>query len=201
MILVIDTETTGLLRMGEPADAPGQPRMASFAGIVWNDAGEEEETLYALFQPDGWDMPPETSAINGLTNEKLREHGVPVGDVLPVIREMILRADWIVSYGIDFDLKVIRGELRRAGLDDCREHLQAHKWCAQRTATRLCKLPPSDKMMASGRKTAKTPKLWEAVEILLGIKRHQWPQHDALDDVRMLKRLCVKMREIRDAAK
>lgn len=53
MYLVIDTETTGLPDWRLPADAEGQPRLASWCFIL-ADAG----------------------AINGLTNERLQAEGL-----------------------------------------------------------------------------------------------------------------------------
>ena len=80
--LVFDTETTGLPDWRQPADAPGQPRLASFALLCVDDDLEIERREYGLVLPDGWEMPAEATAINGLTNERLHAEGLPISHVM-----------------------------------------------------------------------------------------------------------------------
>lgn len=119
-----DTETNGLFRFrdqnGNPlrADAPGQPRMAHAVIIVLNDALEDVETFDIYVRPDGWEMTPETTAINGLTTEFLMENGRPVREALDIYAGLIDAGRQPVAFNSDFDTKVLRAELRRAGMDD-----------------------------------------------------------------------------------
>lgn len=124
--MVIDTETTGLPLRAEkgqppiPADAPGQPRLASFAMIVTTPDlhVDEDQTFCTLITPDGWAMSAGASAVNGLTDEMLEAQGLPVRDVLRIYSGMV-RDGWIVvAHHAQFDTKIMRGELRRAGMDD-----------------------------------------------------------------------------------
>lgn len=133
--LVFDTETSGLpprAPRGCPpiaADDPRQPRMASFAGIIADAQGRELDRQKFYVRPEGWTMAEfderarhegktPASAINGLTDDFLNEHGVPVGDVLRFYSEQIAAGLIVVAFNAIFDTKIMRGELRRAGMPD-----------------------------------------------------------------------------------
>jgi DNA polymerase III subunit epsilon len=166
--LILDTETSGLplrAKKGEPpipADAPGQPRLASFAMIATNPdlTVDEDATFCTLVCPDGWVMDPGATAVNGLTNERLTAEGLPVRHVLSIYDDMV-RAGWVVvAHNAQFDTKVMRGELRRAGMDDLFE--QTLNICTMKACRDIVKMPPSNAMMATGRRGFKGPKLIEA---------------------------------------
>jgi DNA polymerase III epsilon subunit-like protein len=123
--VVIDCETTGLFR-DAPADAEGQPRLASLAMITVNPRLEVEAEYHALVRPDGWQMPDDISAINGLTTEMLIAGGVPVRNVLDeYFRSIVIEERTVVGHNVAFDLKQMRGELRRAGMDDLRRQTES----------------------------------------------------------------------------
>lgn len=116
-LLFIDTETTGLCDFNLPADHESQPRMASFAAILC----EEDQVicrLSALIRPYKWTMPLEATAVNRLTPEILA-NGMNVGMVLAwytIILEEF--TPLVVAHNARFDTKILRGELRRAGIQD-----------------------------------------------------------------------------------
>lgn len=159
MLLIFDTETSGLFDYSKPADAPGQPRMCELAALLTTDAGKEIERCEMVIKPDGWSLTPDITAINGLTTELCEQRGVPVLQPLEWIAQRMPRADRICAFNVAFDLKVLRGEFRRAGLDDLYPLGEARKHCIQQAARTVTKLPKN-----------KTPKLSEAVEIILGEK-------------------------------
>lgn len=178
--LVFDTETTGLhlyAKRGEPpipADAPGQPRMCSFTGIPLNDKLEpiDADILSALIKPavvDGkaeWEVSEGASAVNNITTEMCIRAGIPVEDVLRVWTQYITDG-WVpIAWNAQFDTKIIRGELRRAGMPDLFE--QTLNICAMKASTEICKIPPTGKMMASNRYAFKQPKLQEAYQHFFG---------------------------------
>lgn len=137
--LVIDTEGTGLFDYKKPADAPGQPRMASISMIA-ADADLcvfEEQHLY--IKPDGWVMPAETTKINGLTTEFLMKTGVPVIEALEVLQRL-MKGRTVVAHNVQHDLKHVRGELRHASLPDNFE--ETPNLCTMRGLTEVCKIPP-----------------------------------------------------------
>ncbi|MCR6673288.1 exonuclease domain-containing protein [Devosia ginsengisoli] len=84
-------------------------------------------------------MGAEASAVNGLTTEFLAEHGVPVAEVLAAYEEAIAAGYIIVAFNAQFDTKVMRAELRRAGRPDLFE--QTPNICVMRPLTDILKLP------------------------------------------------------------
>lgn len=140
--MTFDTETTGLPPRAPrgappiPADDPRQPRMASFAAVFQDERGAVLARQKFLVRPEGWTMAYfddiaraegkiPASAINGLTDEKLNAEGVPVALPLAVYSEAILAGLTPIAFNKLFDLKIMRGELRRAGMPDLFEQTKA----------------------------------------------------------------------------
>lgn len=122
-IAIIDTETNGLPIYKDadgapiPADDPRQPRLASLSMCLVNSDGEFEQLDFYV-KPDGWKMTEEATAVNGLTDEYLMLHGRPVVEVLEAYSGAIKAGHAVASFGAQFDCKIMRGELRRAGMPD-----------------------------------------------------------------------------------
>lgn len=180
-VLAADTETTGLPNFRLPADDLSQPRMIQIAAKLYDVERQCARSLVSLIKPDGWEMDDVLAEKlgNGLIHSRLEAEGRPVAEVLAEYSAMVDEADLFVAYGCAFDLKILRGELRRAGLPD--RYGDLPNFCVMRAATPLCKMAPTEAMLASGRKWSKTPKLIEAFEILLGRKLEG--AHDALADL------------------
>ncbi|MCO5085110.1 MAG: 3'-5' exonuclease [Mesorhizobium sp.] len=122
---IFDTETTGLFlfkdpETGEPipADDPRQPRLAHFSAILLNDDLDEEDEIDLYVKPDGWEMPAEAGAVNGLTTKFLAENGTPIAAVLETYVRLVGAGYVMVAFNAQFDCKMMRGELRRAGHPD-----------------------------------------------------------------------------------
>ncbi len=121
---IIDVENNGLFLYKDasgkpvPADDPRQPRLASFAAILLDDKLETVAEVETLVKPDGWVMTLGASAVNGLTTEQLERDGVLIIDLLAYYHGLIDSGHVIVSFAAQCDCKQMRGEARRAGLDD-----------------------------------------------------------------------------------
>lgn len=123
---VFDTETTGLFlfrdkETGEtvPADDPRQPRMASFAVILADETGAEISRAKHFIRPDGWTIDGTKAAeVNGLTDEFLNAEGVPVSEVLDLWEGYVNDGLVVAAFNAQFDCKMMRAELRRAGRSD-----------------------------------------------------------------------------------
>ena len=170
---VIDCETSGLFDFSKPADAEGQPRLASFAVVKLDADLNEEGSHEYLVKPDGWTLSPEVMAINGLTMERLEREGRPVADILKFYTTLIERGYIFVAFNAQYDAKVMRGELRRAAMPDLFE--TTPNICVMRASTNIVKAPK-----ANG-KGYKFPKLSEAC-LHFGVT--QTEQHSAMADAR-----------------
>ncbi|TXH35261.1 MAG: 3'-5' exonuclease [Rhodospirillaceae bacterium] len=183
--LVFDVETTGLPNYRLPFDDPSQPRVASIAAILVDGDGAEISTLEALISPDGWEMPADLEKLHGLSTDILKADGRPVAEVLNDFAAAVEQCDLLVAYGIQFDLKLVRGEWVRAGLPSRGKRLP--EFCVMKAVTPICKMPPTEKMLAAGINGPKTPKLAEAIKIIFGEEMDG--AHRAIHDVRATIRL------------
>lgn len=182
---VIDTETSGLFDFAKPADAEGQPRLAHLAMILLDDQFAEKETLEMFVKPEGWAMSEDVAKINGLTNEILAEKGKPIGDVLEAYAKIVDDGYVIVAFNAQYDTKIMRGELRRAGLDD--RFTRTPNICVMRALTDVCCVP---KAKGNG---FKLPKLSEACA---HFKIEQDAAHRAMGDARSALLLLHELRKL-----
>lgn len=131
--MVIDTETSGIPDYRKGADAEGQPRLAELA-IVFLDGEMMPESARAYYiRPNGWSMSPEAVAVNNLTDEYLREHGVDVSVALEAYSAGIMSGRVVIAHNAQFDCKIMRGELRLAGMPDLFE--QTRNVCTMRSVS------------------------------------------------------------------
>lgn len=182
---IIDTEGSGLFDFTKPADAPGQPRLASFGVLFVHTAPDEPANFderQHFVAPDGWEMNPEASAVNGLTTEWLKANGRPVREVLDLYSKLVADGYVIASWGAQHDTKTMRAELRRSGMPDLFE--TTRNVCLMRAATPICKLP-------SKRGGYKWPKLAEAC-VHFGLEPEPTP-HQAIEGARRAALILVKL--------
>lgn len=181
--LVIDTETSGLFDFTRPADAEGQPRLASVAMLLCDEQLEVEREYYTLVRPDGWEMPAQAEAINGLSTAKLLADGVDVYWPL-LIYSAAIDGRIVMAYNAQYDLKIMRGALRRAGLPDRFDYTEST--CVMQAMTDVCRI-----LKPSGR-GYKWPRLAEAHAHFFG-DAHDGA-HGALPDARACLRIAREMR-------
>lgn len=116
--IAIDTESSGLFDFRQAADAEGQPRLAEFAAVLLDDDMNLESEIHHYVRPDGWEMQSGATEVNGLTTDFLNEYGKPVAEVLNDYQNAILAGRVVLAHNAQHDCKIMRAELRRAGLDD-----------------------------------------------------------------------------------
>lgn len=114
-----DTETTGR--------DPRQARLVT-CSIVYRDAAGKVDKRYWLADP-GVEIPPETTAIHGISTEQARTEGRPIEEVLEeialVLSEHMKRGFPVVAYNAGYDLTLVERELERHGLATLTERLGA----------------------------------------------------------------------------
>lgn len=181
-LVFIDTETTGLPDFNKRASDPSQPHIVQFAAIVTDESGEILDGHNVLVRPDGWEIPPEMSAIHGTTQEMALAEGLPAQMVAKLALGLIKESSLVVAHNMQFDKFMVRILLRRTGLltDEMDAWWKAlPTFCTMKTTTNLCKIP--------GNYGWKWPKLIEAHQHAFGEGFDG--QHDALADVKACARL------------
>lgn len=164
LVLVYDTETTGLVKGVDYTD-PNMPFLASVAAILYdNEAHHIVASVNSMVQPDGWTMPEEAGKINGLTNEVLHRLGVPASALLPTCIALMFKADLRVAHNVDFDSKVIAAALWRHIIKEDSEkvaHQTVKAWLALPS---YCTMQESKNLVKALNKRGqiKYPKLTEA---------------------------------------
>lgn len=185
MYLCTDTETNGFMDFGKPADAPGQPRVASVAMILCDEDFHVIEEAEYLIRPDGWEMTPEAGRVNGLTMEML-ETGYPIKAVLRRYTEHVRAGEIITCHNSQFDCKMMRAELRRASMDDLFDITR--NICTMRGATGVVKATQQ------GSKRRKFPTLKECYQHFY--KRDYDFPHSALGDARAVREVARFLKRI-----
>jgi DNA polymerase III epsilon subunit-like protein len=125
--MLTDCETSHLFDYSLAADAPGQPRLAQLGLIFVDHKYEIESKTEYLIRPEGWEMSAEATEKTGLTTEYLKEHGIPVAEALQLYRAGIEARRVVAGFNVQFDLKMMRAELRRAGFED--NYMQTRNLC------------------------------------------------------------------------
>ncbi len=112
-VLVFDTETTGLPKKwnGPSSDFPF---IIQISWILYdtelNCIIQEYDNYIKL---NHISIPPETTAINGITNEILQENGIPIQDALNNFIFALDNCSLIIGHNVNFDKKMIEVEFER----------------------------------------------------------------------------------------
>lgn len=198
MILVVDTETAGLPNDRYPDDHPAQPPLVQLGAIlVDEDNGAEWAVLDAVVRPNGYAIPTAASNVHGVTTQIAELVGIPLSCVVPMYVHLRNKANKIVAFNKEFDLKIMRQAIARNGKPVSLPGPDAVE-CAMELASPIMKLPPTERMIAAGRGGQfKNPSLVEA---------HRWffgedydGAHSAIADARATARLWFEIKR-REAA-
>lgn len=180
-ILFYDTETTSLPDFGAPSEASHQPHIVQLAAAVVDiETRKVLSSLDLMIRPNGWTVPDEASAIHGITTEMAGDIGIPEDVALGAFLEM-WRGKLRVGHNESFDARIVRIAMKRYG------DLGADAWkagnaeCTARLATPICRLTPTERMLAVGRTHYKTANLTEAYRYFTGLDLEN--AHSAMADV------------------
>jgi DNA polymerase-3 subunit epsilon len=200
MILVYDTETTGLPDFKARSADPIQPHIVQLALVLFDDAGTEVDHWSMTVIPECWTIPPETIAIHGITQEEATECGVPEYEAASRFLAWQARASLRVAHNESFDRRIMRIAMTRAGFE--RDVIEATEARASfdtcRSAQDIVNLPPTSAMVARGMMGAKPPKLTECIDYFFQEKIEG--AHDALVDARACARIYFHLQSLKAQA-
>lgn len=177
--LFFDTETTGL---PEDFDAPvtDTDNWHPAVQIAWASVSVAERTIGKtesyIIQPDGFEIPPDATAIHGISTGRARREGHRLGDVLDRFLKAAGASEGLVAHNITFDVPTVRAELVRLKRPDPLASISTI--CTKEESTDYCQLPSTSRWHSG----YKWPSLQELHEILFG---HDFENaHDAGGDVK-----------------
>lgn len=143
-IIFLDTETTGLPRnkLKDALEEKGNwPDIVSFCWMVY-DGRERVKKEVHLIRPDGYRIPPESTRIHGISQERAEQEGKPLMDVMRVFLQDVTGAHLIIAHNLEFDRNVIFNACRwRLGIHPLDSWKREAEFCSMKMATHELCLP------------------------------------------------------------
>lgn len=143
LTLILDVETSGLLRDALPIDDPNQPHLVSLALKLVTPDKVCRGRFSTMIKPSGWSIEPEALAVHGITEMMASNCGIPEYIALSVLKAFAINASRIVGHHlIGFDWNVITASLIREGSDALWwKKLASRREDTMEMATPVLKLP------------------------------------------------------------
>lgn len=184
--LFFDTETTGIpytYKKSPLEDKYNWPHIVSICWVLYDPITQKTSPFYYyVLQPNGFTIPPEASAIHGISQSYAFTHGQPAATILQAFCKHAAQADKIIAHNLHFDKNVLLNDLQWF-LSSCPTQLpwSAEKeFCTMMDNIETCKIP-----FANGKPGYKYPKLDELYAHVFGKPAPQ-DAHNAERDVRVL---------------
>jgi DNA polymerase III epsilon subunit-like protein len=174
-IFVFDTETTWFIDKKEK-DLDMQPNIIQFAWIMWNIKNwefEEEKRVNILINPKK-PIPYDSSQIHHIYDIDVKDAPY-IEEVINEIIESINTPDIIVWHNIEYDIDMLKLELRRLWKEF--EYKPKQIKCTMNDSINFCQLAKKNENSS----WYKRPKLWELHKKLFW-EYFIWA-HDAMTDV------------------
>ena len=99
MILIYDTETTGLPRdWNAPiSDSDNWPRLVQLAWQLHDANGKLLSRGNRIVQPDGFTIPYNSTKIHGITTERAQAEGIPLAEVAAEFMADAAKAKYVMG--------------------------------------------------------------------------------------------------------
>lgn len=187
--LFFDTETSGLPNRYS-SRLEDQPHVLQLA-FIFGQIPEHGDVIIVKSKSSMLiKLPPETrvdpgaAKVHGITSDVLDMFGVPKSVAIPYFASYLEAADLVIGHNIGFDLDRMWDEFARNDelCEVMREsHSHIERECTMELTRDMCALPPTARMIRSGRTGYKSPRLGEAYEHMFDEELEG--AHDALIDV------------------
>lgn len=189
-ICFFDCETTGVPAKGKEWDKDFN-EFPHVVQLAWS-IGDNERSF--IIKPDGYEIPAETTEIHGITTERAIAEGVPFPEVVEMFLADAEDAPLVCAHNIYFDSSIIKANvLRYMG----KEYYDAKCDGALHKGKRIDTMMKTIKFVGvcfPNSTRCKFPKLEELYNRLF--PGETFPAHDALQDVRALRRCVPELVEL-----
>lgn len=189
-VCFFDCETTGIPGKSQKWDVD----FMDFPYIVQLAWSLNDKERSFIIKPDNYEISPEATAIHGVTTERAFTDGVPFAEVVDEFLADAAAAPLICAHNIYFDTSILKANILRY----C-----GKKYYDTKAENALYKGKRIDTMMKTIRfvgacypdgRPGKFPKLEELYAKLF--PGESFPAHDALQDIRALRRCVAKLVEL-----
>ncbi len=200
--LFFDTETSGLPNKGGPVSLqPCTVQLAWVLALV-PQIGDEYRELASfsgvIKLPQGYEVSKGAEGVHGISTMTSVAYGVPFAAAWELLLNAADIAELRVAHNIGFDDNQLRFDCTR--LDDksgLAKFMRTVPVCTMEMSKDLVQLPPTPRMVRSGRTGFKTPKLSESYAHFTGESLTN--AHDAMADVRGCMRILLEMMRLDNA--
>ncbi len=140
MYLFFDTETTGLPRNYQAPldDFSNWPRLVQLAWSLYDTDANHWESHNLIIKPDGFIIPPESTKIHRISQERAMNEGIDLHSALERFSQDVQGASYLVAHNIDFDEKIIGSELLREKMFNW--IAESKKICTMKSSVQYCRL-------------------------------------------------------------
>ena len=141
-LLFFDCETTGLpkIRYFSPEVADEWPHLVQLAWARYDIRGNAEDARCYIVRPDGFDIPPDSTKIHGITQAQALRDGRDLAEVLDEFLDAAgAPGTTVVAHNVDYDRSVVGAELVRTRKP--LGFLELPGVCTMKETTELCALP------------------------------------------------------------
>ena len=190
--LVFDTETTGLPKRknADPEETYLFPYIVQLSWMIFDSGVNKVLTLKdkIVSLPENIQIPQKAMEIHGITQERLREEGEHVCDVLQEFMNDVSGCTYLVGHNIDFDKNMVEVECIRNNCKRLSEHRKM-SFCTMKEGKDVCRIERMNRF--TRKKEFKFPKLIELHEHFF--KTTPENLHNSLIDVLVCFRCCYKL--------
>lgn len=144
-IVFFDTETTGLpLDYNAPSSKlDNWPRLVQLAWIVSDYDGNIISSENHIIIPDGFEIPPRSAAIHGITTSIAKSKGENLIDVIDKFLCVLQNATAIAGHNISFDQHIVEAEILRCGRSNILKDMPSY--CTMKLSANYCNILNSNK--------------------------------------------------------
>lgn len=199
MILVLDTETTGLIKGPRPRSLEQYPYITQITAILYSIHTRKIVAVLNEYVrlPENVLIEETASAITGITQATCQEKGRPLQEILPILYEMLLSCRLLVAHNYEFDGEILQAELHRHRhsipayctymlTPEYLERLGIRTFCTMKQSLDMCGLKN-----AYGR--PKYPRLIELHRALFGMVQIEGPLHNSAVDTAVCLKCFLKL--------
>lgn len=195
LVLVFDTETTGLIKE-DTVKIDDFPHIVQISFILYDTVSKKmiECCDFIINCKNKFKIPTESSKIHGITEEISIKQGVSIRTALQKFYDTVRKANYLVAHNLPFDDKMVQIEFTRLGLDGQMLMSETNlnrldKYCTMKNSRNLCKISVKS---AKGKMYYKNPKQSELHNHLFGTVPENL--HNSLNDILVCLRCFIKMK-------